>query len=250
MTSETSLTRRDALTAVAAVAASGLATSAVAQSATDDDRKAIAESYLKSLDAGGVSPTTGLGLFDHFSEDAEVFFPKWGVARGKAEVIQMFTDVGGTLKRIKHHYDGFTWYMNGIDSFAVEGTSEGEHRDGVDEPVLPVGVEGHDVLGARLGAGVADAGLQRGALAEVVGMPDDPRSRRFGDLGRAVGRAVIDAHDVLERGEQFADHAADDARLVEQGDDDPGGAVAARRRCAVGGGGGAGGHTGHSGRRR
>lgn len=130
MTSETTLTRRDALTAVAAVAASGLATSAVAQSATDDDRKAIAESYLKSLDAGGVSPTTGLGLFDHFSEDAEVFFPKWGVARGKAEVIQMFTDVGGTLKRIKHHYDGFTWYMNGSDSFAVEGTSEGEHRDG------------------------------------------------------------------------------------------------------------------------
>jgi hypothetical protein len=33
---------------------------------TDDDRKAVAESYLKSLDAGGVSPTTGLGLFDHF----------------------------------------------------------------------------------------------------------------------------------------------------------------------------------------
>ncbi|MDP3264597.1 MAG: nuclear transport factor 2 family protein [Tabrizicola sp.] len=130
MTSETGLARRDALTAVAAVAASGLATSAVAQPATDDDRKALAESYLKSLDAGGVSPTTGLGLFDHFSEDAEVFFPKWGVARGKAEVIRMFTDVGGTLKGIKHHYDRFTWYMNGSDSFAVEGTSEGEHRDG------------------------------------------------------------------------------------------------------------------------
>jgi SnoaL-like domain len=85
---------------------------------------------LKSLDAGGVSPTTGLGLFDHFADDAEVFFPKWGVARGKEEVIQMFTDVGGTLKGIKHNYDGFIWYMNGTDSFAVEGTSEGEHRDG------------------------------------------------------------------------------------------------------------------------
>jgi hypothetical protein len=42
----------------------------------------------------------------------------------------MFSDVGGTLKAIKHHYEGFTWYMNGSDSFAVEGTSEGEHRDG------------------------------------------------------------------------------------------------------------------------
>lgn len=97
---------------------------------TDDDRKAIAISYLKSLDAGGVSPTTGLGLFDHFADDAEVFFPKWGVARGKDQVIQMFSDVGGTLKSIRHHYDDLLWHLNGTDSFAVEGTSEGEHRDG------------------------------------------------------------------------------------------------------------------------
>lgn len=132
MTDDTNhLTRREAFVGVtAALAATGAATAVSAQSMTDDDRKAIAESYLKSLDAGGVSPTTGLGLFDHFADDAEVFFPKWGVARGKEEVIQMFTDVGGTLKGIKHNYDGFTWYMNGSDSFAVEGTSEGEHRDG------------------------------------------------------------------------------------------------------------------------
>lgn len=131
MTNEkTGLTRRDALAAVAAAGAAAVAAPAVAQSATDDDRKAVAESYLKSLDAGGVSPTTGLGLFDHFSDDAEVFFPKWGVARGKEEVTKMFSDVGGTLKGITHHYDKFIWYMNGSDSFAVEGTSEGEHRDG------------------------------------------------------------------------------------------------------------------------
>jgi ketosteroid isomerase-like protein len=129
MTDITDLTRRGALVGTAV----GLATMAAGPaSAQEDDaaRKAVAESYLKSLDAGGVSPTTGLGLFDHFSDDAEVFFPKWGVAKGKEEVIKMFSDVGGTLKSIKHHYDGFTWYMNGTDSFAVEGTSEGEHRDG------------------------------------------------------------------------------------------------------------------------
>lgn len=131
MTEETAgMTRRDALVGVAlTVAASGAATVAAAQT-TEDARKAIAESYLKSLDAGGVSPTTGLGLFDHFADDAEVFFPKWGVARGKDEIVQMFTDVGGTLKSIKHNYEGFIWYMTGTDRFAVEGTSEGEHRDG------------------------------------------------------------------------------------------------------------------------
>ena len=129
MTDTTDLTRRGALVGTAV----GLAAIAAGPAAAQDDdaaRKAVAESYLKSLDAGGVSPTTGLGLFDHFSDDAEVFFPKWGVAKGKEEVIKMFTDVGGTLKSIKHNYDGFTWYMNGTDSFAVEGTSEGEHRDG------------------------------------------------------------------------------------------------------------------------
>jgi len=96
----------------------------------EDARKAIAISYLKSLDAGGVSPTTGLGLFDHFADDGEVYFPKWGIARGKAEIIRMFTDVGGTLKGIAHQYDSLTWYMTGTNRFAVEGTSNGEHRDG------------------------------------------------------------------------------------------------------------------------
>ncbi len=111
--------------------------SAVAQDAAEEARKAVAVSYLKALDAGGVSPTTGLGLFDHFAQNAEVYFPKWGVARGMDEIVQMFTDVGGTLKGITHHYDGFTWYMTGTDRFAVEGTSEGIHRDGTwmaDEP--------------------------------------------------------------------------------------------------------------------
>jgi ketosteroid isomerase-like protein len=98
--------------------------------AAEAARKAIAISYLKSLDAGGVSPTTGLGLFDHFADDAEVYLPKWGIARGKEEIIRMFTDVGGTLKGITHHYDTLTWYMTGTSRFVVEGTSNGEHRDG------------------------------------------------------------------------------------------------------------------------
>ena len=127
--------------ATLAVAAT-VGAAAQGQDMTDEDRKAVAESYLKSLDAGGVSPTTGLGLFDHFADDAVVYFPKWGVATGKEQVIAMFSDVGGTLKSIKHHYDGFTWYMNGSDSFAVEGTSEGMHRDGdwmADKPMWGAG---------------------------------------------------------------------------------------------------------------
>lgn len=103
---------------------------AAAQDAEEEARKAVAVSYLRSLDAGGVSPETGIGLFDHFAAEAEVFFPKWGVARGRPEVERMFGDVGGTLKSITHAYDGLLWHMTGTERFAVEGTSRGEHRDG------------------------------------------------------------------------------------------------------------------------
>lgn len=97
---------------------------------TDADRRAVAESYLRALDAGGVSLTTGLGLFDHFADHAEVCFPEWGIANVRSQVVQMFTDIGGTLRGIRHHYDGFTWYMNGTPRFAVGGTSDGTHQDG------------------------------------------------------------------------------------------------------------------------
>jgi ketosteroid isomerase-like protein len=123
--------RRNAMVGAAMLAVAAVSAATVsAQDANDDDRKAVATSYLRSLDSGGLSPETGVGLFDHFTDDAEVFFPKWGVARGKEQIIQMFTDVGGTLKGITHDYDGFTWYMNGTNRFAVEGASSGEHRDG------------------------------------------------------------------------------------------------------------------------
>lgn len=132
MTDTQKTTRRDVLAggAAATLGMAAAAGPATAQDAAEEARKAIAESYLKALDAGGVSPTTGMSLFDHFTEDAVVYFPKWGVARGIDQVTQMFSDVGGTLRGITHHYDGFTWYMTGTDRFAVEGTSEGTHRVG------------------------------------------------------------------------------------------------------------------------
>jgi ketosteroid isomerase-like protein len=124
------VSRRGLMAAGAALGATLSAGAAQAQDDEEEARKAVARSYLMSLDAGGVSPETGIALFDHFAEDAEVFFPKWGVARGRAEVERLFGDVGGTLRSIAHDYDAFTWYMTGTESFAVEGTSRGEHRDG------------------------------------------------------------------------------------------------------------------------
>ena len=96
---------------------------------TDEDRKALVVEYLKAFDRAGVTEDGG-SILDLFADDAQVYFPKWGVARGREQIGQMFGDVGGTLKAIEHHYDEFNWVFTGGDVLAVEGTSHGEHRDG------------------------------------------------------------------------------------------------------------------------
>jgi hypothetical protein len=89
------------------------------QTMTDEQRKSVALEYLKAFDNGGVTSTGG-SILDLFAEDAQVHFPKWGLAN----------DVGGTLKGIRHDYANFNWIMSGGDTFACEGTSYGEHEAG------------------------------------------------------------------------------------------------------------------------
>ena len=96
---------------------------------TDEQRKAIALEYLKAFDNKGVT-SAGDSILDLFADDAQVFFPKWGLATGKQQIGQLFTDFGGRLRHIVHDYAMFNWIMTGADVFAVEGTSAGEHVDG------------------------------------------------------------------------------------------------------------------------
>ena len=91
---------------------------------TVEQRKSLALEYIKRLDRGD----DFFGLFD---EHAELYFPKWGVARGIGEIRQLFTDVGGILASIKHHYDDFNYVVQD-DVVVVEGTSEGRTADGVE----------------------------------------------------------------------------------------------------------------------
>ena len=50
---------------------------------TDEQRKSVALEYLKAFDNKGVT-STGASILDLFADDAQVFFPKWGLATGKA----------------------------------------------------------------------------------------------------------------------------------------------------------------------
>jgi hypothetical protein len=98
------------------------------QTMTDEQRKSVALEYLKGFDNGGVTSTGG-GILDLFAPDAQVHFPKWGLANGKDEIGRLFGDVGATIKSITHHYSHLNWVISG-DLVVVEGTSHGEHRDG------------------------------------------------------------------------------------------------------------------------
>jgi hypothetical protein len=99
------------------------------QSMTDEQRKSVALEYLKAFDKGGVTSDGG-SILDLFADDAQVYFPKWGLATGKEQIGQLFSDVGATIKSIEHHYSHFNWMFTGGDTLACEGTSHGEHRDG------------------------------------------------------------------------------------------------------------------------
>src|SRR5438094_7688475 len=99
------------------------------QTMTDEQRKSVALEYLKAFDRAGVTSNGG-SILDLFADDAQVFFPKWGLATGKAQISQLFSDFGGGIKHILHDYASFNWVMTGTDTFAVEGTSAGEHQEG------------------------------------------------------------------------------------------------------------------------
>lgn len=96
---------------------------------TDEQRKSVVLEYLKAFDNGGVTSTGG-SVLDLFADDAQVYFPKWGLADGSEEIGRLFTEVGATLKSIRHHYADFNWVFSGSDVVVVEGTSHGEHQDG------------------------------------------------------------------------------------------------------------------------
>src|SRR2546422_11468106 len=93
---------------------------------TDEQRKSVALEYLKAFDLGGTTSDGG-SILDLFADDAQVYFPKWGLAEGKEQIGRMFGDLGARYKAIKHNYADFNWGMTGSDPFPREGTRQGEH---------------------------------------------------------------------------------------------------------------------------
>ncbi len=94
------------------------------QQMTNEQRRSVALEYLKRLDRGD-------DIFDLFADDAQVYFPKWGVATGRTEYEKLFADLGSLLSGIKHDYAYFNYVVAG-DTVVVEGTSSGTTADGTE----------------------------------------------------------------------------------------------------------------------
>ena len=94
------------------------------QTMTEEQRKSVALEYLKRLDQGK-------NFFDLFDDDAQVYFPKWGLANGRAEIEQLFSNLASALKSIRHDYGYFNYIIQG-DHVVVEGTSSGMTVDGTE----------------------------------------------------------------------------------------------------------------------
>jgi hypothetical protein len=85
---------------------------------------AIAKEYFARLDAS--SPT----LLDLFTEDAQIFFPKIGIGRGRTAILEVMSGLGGRVQSVEHASDSFVYIATG-NLLAVEGTTRGVLKNGV-----------------------------------------------------------------------------------------------------------------------
>jgi ketosteroid isomerase-like protein len=89
---------------------------------TDEQRKSVALEYFRRLDRGE-------DFLELFADDAQVYFPKWGVANGRAEMERLFTELGALFTEIEHVSEYFNYVIQG-DMVVVEGTTFGVAADG------------------------------------------------------------------------------------------------------------------------
>jgi hypothetical protein len=89
---------------------------------TREQRKSVAVELFKRFDSGG-------DFLDLFDEDAMAYFPKWGVANGKATIGRMFGEISALFTNMGHSPE----YINIIvedDMVVAEGTTYGTTADG------------------------------------------------------------------------------------------------------------------------
>lgn len=79
--------------------------------------------YFRKGDVGDTS------ILDMFTDDVEIYFPKFGTRVGKEAVGAFVQGLLGTVESLRHHVDDYTYIPAG-DVVVVEGWESGVTRDG------------------------------------------------------------------------------------------------------------------------
>ena len=87
------------------------------------DTVAIAHEYFRRLDGGDGA------ILDLFTEDVEIYFPKYGIGKGHAAFIEIATQLGRVVASTEHPVSDYLFIGSG-NCLAVEGTTSGVLKDG------------------------------------------------------------------------------------------------------------------------
>ncbi len=91
--------------------------------ADSNDRLETVNTYFRKVDAR--DPT----LLDLFTDDVQMFFPKFGLVHGKAALVKWDETMASELESIEHDIDAFNYIVSG-NFIVVEGTERGVTRNG------------------------------------------------------------------------------------------------------------------------
>ena len=73
-------------------------------------------------------------IFDLYTEDVELFFPKFGRVRGKDSMRRFGERMSAMIRKLEHDVDGLHFIDGTGDSIVVEGREWGEMADGTPFP--------------------------------------------------------------------------------------------------------------------
>ena len=88
-------------------------------SLNDQAKITIAREYFVRADEGRSD------ILELFHEDAEIYFPKFGLGFGRQSLFEMVKGFEGSREYIRYDYDTLTFIPSG-DYLVVEGTSHGK----------------------------------------------------------------------------------------------------------------------------
>ena len=97
------------------------------QTANSNEQVAVTKEYFKRVDSGAAD------LLDLFTEDTQIFFPRFGYAHGKVEIVPFLVGLSAELNSFEHPEDRmvFTQEDNRV---VVEGAESGTLTSGVAFP--------------------------------------------------------------------------------------------------------------------